>query len=147
MLAQHSLCASGYCFETVTAGIFQCSGAIVSQATPPIRCLSMMSTCTFHKDKISGLTMTQQCECGYDGYPYCPLFPGDDAYMEYTNDLQNYLGSLNLTHCNTERHGPTGFSFQIGNFFWCAQNLTRIETYHYLRSLIYTSCNRRQSLI
>jgi hypothetical protein len=94
--------------------------------------------CSSDIDKISGLNYTQDCGCGYDGYFYCPLFPGDAEYLNYTNDIQTYMSSANLTHCNTARHGNQGSAFQTSNYFWCAQQgLTSLQEYHYLRATMY----------
>jgi len=135
-LANHALCSSGYCYET--AGKFVCSGAFSNSATLPNRCPLSTSMCTSTKDTAnSGFTLEQDCECGYDGFPYCPQFPGDPDFMTFASDIQTFLGSSNLANCNTGRHGAQGSAFYVDSYFWCAQNLTDTETYHYLRAIEY----------
>lgn len=129
----HSLCASGYCYGT--ASPFKCTGAFKSATTPPIRVTASTSTCTSAADASSNLTQTIVAECGYDGFPYCPLFFGDAEYTDYFSDINSFLSSPNLAKCNTIRH-PTGY-FDITKYHWCAQNLTTTETYHYYRATIY----------
>ena len=134
-LASHSLCASGYCYETSTTGEFACTGPITSSGPVPMRCETDTSTCTSARESVSGQVLTQNCQCGYDGYAYCPLFPGDSEYQAYLDDLQNFIRSPHLSNCNTARHQTE--SFYSGDYFWCGQNLTKIESYHYLRAYLY----------
>ena len=134
-LAPHPLCSSGYCYETATAGQFACSGSLTSPTPPPNRCSESVNYCVSAKDYTSGLTLTTYCECGYDGYAYCPLFPGDLDYSFYASDLQTFISSSLLSNCNTARHSQG--SFQPGNYFWCGMNFTRTQTYHYLRAILY----------
>jgi len=136
-LAPHALCYSGYCFETAIAGAFQCSGLISSPSSPPVRCPTASSTCISNVDSISSLALEQPCQCGFDGYSYCPLFPADPEYMDYLVDVQTYLSANNFFLCNTARHGKQGSSFNVANYFNCEQNLTTAETYHYQRALHY----------
>ena len=136
-LAPHALCSSGYCFETQTPGQFKCSGLLSGPSSSPIRCPAASSTCISNMDYISWLALEQPCQCGLDGYFYCPLFPADPEYMDYLADVQTFLGSPTLLNCNTARHGQQGSSFRMENYFWCAQNLTTAETYHYFRVAAY----------
>jgi len=57
--------------------------------------------------------------------------------VTWANDIQTFLGSSSLTNCNTGRHGGQGSAFFVGTYFWCAQNLTDTENYHYLRAMEY----------
>ena len=42
------------------------------------------------------------CECGINptGQGYCPLFPGDDQYLNYFNALKAYLGNARIDQCH-----------------------------------------------
>jgi hypothetical protein len=60
---------------------------------------------------MSGLANEQSCECGFDGYSYCSLFPGDSDFTDYRADVQTFLMSPNLSNCNTAAPGvKDGFS-------------------------------------
>ena len=136
--APHALCASGYCYATATKGKYACTGMFTSSGSLPSRCESFTSTCVSAKDSVSGLTLTQNCECGLDGYPYCPLFPGDPDFQAYLSVTSNYMSSSSLSYCNTARHGLQGSLFNLANYFWCGQNLTdNNQTYAYLRGILY----------
>ena len=134
-LQSHPLCASGYCYET--GGKYACSGTVTSNGTPPLRCQSSTSTCTSNKDSFGNLTAVSNCECGLDGYSYCPLFPGDKEYSNYLSDLNSLIASSTLSKCNTARHMPS-FTY-ASNYAWCAQNMTDTQTYNYLRATEYTT--------
>ena len=135
--APHALCTSGYCYETSTPGKFACTGLFTSSGEVPFRCFSAQSSCTSAKDAKSGLALELECQCGYDGYPYCPLFPGDAIYQNYTYVVQDFLSSPLLSNCITIRHGTQGSLFDLTDYFWCAQNLTTSETYDYLLATLY----------
>lgn len=120
----HSLCASNYCYETATAGTFACTGAFTSTSTPPMRVATSTSACTSAKDTTSSLTLPGAPGCGYDGYPYCGLFTGDQVYTSYTSVITSFLASSTLSNCNTYRHQGQGNAFNVAGFFWCAQNIT-----------------------
>ena len=68
-LAAHALCSSGYCFETATAGTFQCAGSVSSATTPPIRVTAAPFTCKSTTDTTSSMSLTWPTGCGFDGFP------------------------------------------------------------------------------
>ena len=135
-LASHYLCASGYCYES-SAGKYACAGAVANSASLPNRCGTMPSTCKSATDATSTLALTSSCECGLDGYPYCPLFANDPDMVTFMSDMQAFLGSSSLSNCNTIRHGIAMSAFQENQFFWCGLNLTDTQAYHAARASMY----------
>lgn len=135
-LAPHYLCASGYCYETTTAGKFACAGSVANTVLPN-RCGTTATTCKSTADSTSTLTLSPGCGCGYDGFYYCPLFAGDADMTTYLSEMQSFLGSSSLSNCNTARHGGSMSAFSEASYFWCGLNLTDSQAYHAMRASVY----------
>ena len=105
---ENFLCATGACFES--EGSFYCLPSIDTQTalkTPannplPADC-SEDDDCLLVFDE--GLNDTSRCSCGFNGFgsSFCGLFPGDQAFVNYTQFVNAWVNSENITKCHTAR--------------------------------------------
>ena len=120
-LVENPFCASTLCYVP-SQGTPLCSDVLSSASNLPQRCAGPDDkSCVSNKDSVAGTTIINPCQCGYDGYYYCALFPGDAVMQTFLKDVSTWLADKSWLVCNTNRNNGELPTYTRD---WCTENST-----------------------
>ena len=137
-LAPSVYCQSGYCFTTADGKSTLCSDAVKNTGTTSAACTGAGATCQSTADTSAKTTLTETCQCGYDGKYYCPQFPGDQYMAAFLADQATYLGSPEVKTCNSIRNTSANPPYYSRNYCdQAASKPSKSQLYSYYMAFSY----------
>jgi hypothetical protein len=121
-------CETGHCIESYDESLDQTLYYCSDVYTQVAKTCDMNADCSIKNS--SGVSSGYgECDCGksQNGYGYCSLYAGDDAYASYIKYYKKWLTSTKTSKCNTTRRGYLG----------CAENFWDDDDYYSLAYYTY----------
>ncbi|CAG9333460.1 unnamed protein product [Blepharisma stoltei] len=131
---QNKLCQSGTCAlkNESEPNVWACTIPLKNPQKLPTLCTTS-DQCYSNKDPnfSPAYSIVQPCTCGWnkDRSSFCPLFPGDPPYFQYTQQHLKWLQSSEINKCNTVRREAE----ECQNDYWDSKN---VELHKYYQGIV-----------